>query len=576
MTDDSANVTTSCLAIGEKRPRRSGGCVGIFFQFFDWNRRFSKKKFFPKRLLPVPPDRAKEASNLLQIADAAQNDGVLSGGNINSAGNNGGQAPTLVARLMGLESMPSVQQIVKYSSGEHDELDTKPNPNPKATQIQQDFRPQKVQKTGTSDRRSVTRFGAEALQLKNVLTRSRKHHYSKLASPVPKSRNHLRRNSSRLIGAATRVLESGLQGRQKSKYAISYGARNRMNGENKNENVDVLSQQACCKNCGSLIDVSECKSKVNVGSSMSNSSFDQERELQPRNVASQDYVKGNTRRVDDVRVSFQSKDFVALNRSLTGQTRSRVPGKVDDKFDKRGKFENGPSHWQKRRTTRNGPRMVSNAQAAGKQSGSEAFRFNSQMKNRSETPVRLERRKNNKNATSCKPSDQKISLQHPFPLTGDCLSALVEEKLQELTSRVGYDLRINGNLPKRTPATSFQDLLCALSTERQVSQKNQTKLQKLEGLIANKNGDHLSPGSVLEASFSNDSCCSSSLEDNSGRTQHAVSISCSFGESQFQESEMNIFYSDDLFSNENTCNKLVVDLLTYIMQMLVDEIVVEC
>ncbi|KAM0057709.1 hypothetical protein Hdeb2414_s0005g00161521 [Helianthus debilis subsp. tardiflorus] len=592
MTDDSASVTTSCLAIGEKRPRRSGGCVGIFFQLFDWNRRFSKKKFFPKRLLPVPPDRAKEASKLLQIADAPQNDGVLSGGNNISAGNNGGQAPTLVARLMGLESMPSVQQIVKHSSGEHDELDA--NPNPKATQIQQDFRPQKVQKTGTSDRRSVTRFGAEALQLKNVLTRSRKHHYSKLASPVPKSRNQSRRNSSRLIGAATRVLESGLQGRQKSKYVISYGARNRMNGENENENVDVLSQQACCKNCGSLIDVSECKSKVNAGPSTLNSSFDQEQELQPRNVASRDYVKGNTRRVDDVRVSLQSKDFVALNRSLTGQTRSRIPGKVDDKFDKRGKLENGPSHWQKRRTTRNGPRMASNAQAAGKQIGSEAFRFNSQMKNRSETPVRLERRKNNKNATSCKPSDQKISLQHPFPLTGDCLSALVEEKLQELTSRVGYDLRTNVNPPKRTPVTSFQDLLCALSTERQVSQKNmevgpkrnhlpprsrcrfdhntrfclQTKLQKAEGLIANKNSDHLSPGSVLEASFSNDSCCSSSFEDNSGRTQHAVSISYSFGESQFQESEMNIFYSDDLFSNENTCNELVVDLVTYISQVL--------
>jgi hypothetical protein len=30
-------------------------------------------------------------------------------------------------------------------------------------------------------------------------------------------------------------------------------------------------------------------------------------------------------------------------------------------------------------------------------------------------------------------------------------------------------------------------------------------------------GDHLSPGSVLEASFSNDSCFSSSLDDSSGK-----------------------------------------------------------
>ena len=30
-------------------------------------------------------------------------------------------------------------------------------------------------------------------------------------------------------------------------------------------------------------------------------------------------------------------------------------------------------------------------------------------------------------------------------------------------------------------------------------------------------GDHLSPGSVLEASFSNDSCFSSSLDESSGK-----------------------------------------------------------
>ena len=30
-------------------------------------------------------------------------------------------------------------------------------------------------------------------------------------------------------------------------------------------------------------------------------------------------------------------------------------------------------------------------------------------------------------------------------------------------------------------------------------------------------GDHLSPGSVLEASFSNDSCISSSLDESSGK-----------------------------------------------------------
>ncbi|KAI3813479.1 hypothetical protein L1987_18204 [Smallanthus sonchifolius] len=619
--DDTVSVTTSCLAVADTRPRRTGGCVGIFFQLFDWNRRFSKKKLFCKRLLA--PDRAKEASkkfggdeklqNLRLIADEnigsfenKNNNGVSSGDNL--AGKNGVQTPSLVARLMGLESMPSVQRdkLVKDTSGEFrggrrqklvgedDELDKKLE--------KQDFRPQKLQKTGMVDRRSVTRFGAEALQLKNVLSRSRKHHHPKLASPVQNSGHQAKRNSSRLIGAATRVLESGLQARNKSKYTITSSARNRVKGEN----LESLSPQASCKNCGSLIDVSESKSKINVHPSVLSSSFVQEHKSQPQSFA---FPKENNRRPDDVRVSFQSKfsslpfngetkDFVALNRSLTGQTRPRVLGK----------FENGPSQWQKRRLTRNGPRMVSNAQSAGKQIGSEAWKPNYQgqignkncdgMAFRFNSPTRLERIKNNQNATSLrkcssKLSEEKIGLQKPFPLTGGTLGTLVEEKLQALTGRVGYDSRKNGNPSKRAPATIFQDLLCSLSMDRRIARNNmefrpkrnhlsrhsrcrydyntrfclQTKLQTARS-IGHRNSDHLSPASVLETSFSNESCCSSSLEDSSVQTQHAYSTTYSNEGSQFQDSQTNPFYSGVLFRKESTHNKLVVDLLTYISQVL--------
>lgn len=45
------------MAMVEKRPgqqqqRRVGGCVGIFFQLLDWNRRLAKKKLFSRKLLP--------------------------------------------------------------------------------------------------------------------------------------------------------------------------------------------------------------------------------------------------------------------------------------------------------------------------------------------------------------------------------------------------------------------------------------------------------------------------------------------------------------------------------------------
>ncbi|KAL8200489.1 hypothetical protein R6Q57_011828 [Mikania cordata] len=617
--DDTASVTTSCLAIADKRPRRSGGCVGVFFQLFDWNRRFAKKKLFSKRLLAS--DRAKQASKKLRGDDILlitdENNGSFSNKNNNGvsssdnpAGNNGVQTPSLVARLMGLESMPSVQhdKLLKDSSGEfrcgrrqkpvgeNNELDKKPS--------MKDFRPQKLQKTGMIDR-TVTKFGAEALQLRNVLSRSKKHHHHhpKLASPVQNSNRQSKRNTSRLIGAATRVLESGLQARNKSKYAITYTARNRMKGGN----LDLLSQQASCKTCGSLIEISESNSKKDVHPSMLNLSLDHEQELQPQNFAFQS-------KVNRLPANGETKNFVALNKSLTCQTESKVPGKVEDlKFDKRAKFENRSFQWQKRKLMHNRPRTVSNAQSTGKQIGSEvwkpdycgqignknsdrmAFRFNSQMKNRCEIATKSER-STTKSVQTCssKRIDKRICLQKSFPLKGDSLCALVEEKLQELTSKVGYNSRIDENQPKRTPAANFQDLLCSLSSERQITQNNinfsqkwihlsqhnrckydqntrfclQTKLQTTLGLIGLRNGDHLSPGSVLEASFSNESCCSSSLEDSSTRAQHAGSMSYSNEESQFQESETNPFYSGVLFRKDNTHNKLVVDLLTYISQVL--------
>lgn len=43
------------LTITEKKNsnnQKQGGCVGIFFQLFDWNRRVTKKRFFSNKLLP--------------------------------------------------------------------------------------------------------------------------------------------------------------------------------------------------------------------------------------------------------------------------------------------------------------------------------------------------------------------------------------------------------------------------------------------------------------------------------------------------------------------------------------------
>lgn len=44
--------TVKNLAITEKKPQKPGGCVGIFFQLFEWKKKLAKKKLFSKKLLP--------------------------------------------------------------------------------------------------------------------------------------------------------------------------------------------------------------------------------------------------------------------------------------------------------------------------------------------------------------------------------------------------------------------------------------------------------------------------------------------------------------------------------------------
>ncbi|PHU09888.1 hypothetical protein BC332_21748 [Capsicum chinense] len=109
---------SSAREMNERQPQRPCGCVGIFFQLFDRNRRFAKK-LFPKKLLS--PACLKQASKkfggdekqpkLRLIADE-------NSGGFPNAKNNGMtdtrceskremKAPSLVARLMGLESMPA-------------------------------------------------------------------------------------------------------------------------------------------------------------------------------------------------------------------------------------------------------------------------------------------------------------------------------------------------------------------------------------------------------------------------------------------------------------------------------------
>nr|ABE65748.1 unknown [Arabidopsis thaliana] len=283
MTGELQETTAPCAAITEKRPNRLGGCVGVFFQLFDWNRRFAKKKLFSRKsLLPGKQvskrfgGNEKMLKSKLNLIDDENRGSFPNRNEVMEVKKHEMRSPSLVARLMGLESMPS----------NHRDKGKNKKKKPLFSQIQDTdkcdlfdveeeeedsgvdkLRPQKMQRTtGVCDRRvAVKKFGSEALQIKNVLTRVRKHHqynhqHQKLASPVRSPR--MNRRSSRLIDAAARILEPG---KRNAKGAIAYpGSTGIRRFENAAKEPVVVSPEfqcgynnsvASCKSCGSLVDV---------------------------------------------------------------------------------------------------------------------------------------------------------------------------------------------------------------------------------------------------------------------------------------------------------------------------------
>ncbi|PHU05614.1 hypothetical protein BC332_26436 [Capsicum chinense] len=110
---------SSAREMNERQPQRPCGCVDIFFQLFDQNRRFAKK-LFPKKLLSSAC--LKQASKKFGGDEKQPKLRLIANensGGFRNAKNNGMtdtrceskremKVPSLVARLMGLESMPAV------------------------------------------------------------------------------------------------------------------------------------------------------------------------------------------------------------------------------------------------------------------------------------------------------------------------------------------------------------------------------------------------------------------------------------------------------------------------------------
>ncbi|XP_022148192.1 uncharacterized protein LOC111016924 [Momordica charantia] len=280
---------SSCLAISEKKTHKPGGCVGVFFQLFDWNRRLAKRKLFSRKLLP--PARTKQSTKKFKGGEkmpvsknhliADENRGGFP--NVKKNGNrctdiehkNEMRVPGLVARLMGLESMPVLSRERPKKTGFSNPCDSVEKKiveelNLEKASAKVEARPLKLQKTGQEERKVMRRIGAEVLQYKSVMSRSRKHHPPKFPSSaksprLPSGRNVSR--ASRLIDVASKILEPGLQASNRAKSAITlpksmhYSPNEvvpREIGVVPLEGYDSSQSfmgQASCRNCNNLLKV---------------------------------------------------------------------------------------------------------------------------------------------------------------------------------------------------------------------------------------------------------------------------------------------------------------------------------
>ncbi|KAG7586071.1 DUF3741-associated sequence motif [Arabidopsis thaliana x Arabidopsis arenosa] len=638
MTGELQETTAPCAAITEKRPNRLGGCVGVFFQLFDWNRRFAKKKLFSRKsLLPGKQvskrfgGNEKMLKSKLNLIDDENRGSFPKRGEVGELKKHEMRSPSLVARLMGLESMPS----------SHRDKGKNKKKKPLFSQIQDTdkcdlfdgeeeeeedsgfdkLRPQKMQRTtGVCDRRvAVKKFGSDALQIKNVLTRVRKHQqynshhqHQKLASPVRSPR--LNRRSSRLIDAAARILEPG---KRNVKCAIAYpGSSGFRRFENAGkEPVEVVvspefqcgynSSVASCKACGSLVDVNGTSPVVEeTGKSVACVSESTPFQRSKRNVfwrnedstdqvvrkalhrarydfngkhgkdemslpgfRNRDYhnkVLHREERFPPEARSFtlpskrgcsspanaikcKEKDFIAMNRGSTSRNHhSKSPVK----------FENSDLNLQRKSQTRveescnrsvlstpgrkrrlacdsghgrgssftsPGSKRLdgecscacSNGPSGSNETAFSSLKLGSLHRNYSQCCRETKERKGVQRVP--RPSFTKRP-----PLDVGTLG-LIQQKLKELASQEEDEVIGGSALPSKSASLILHELLSSLALEQRYNRdidmpyaetahrrKGKTELWSSVG---NANSEYTSPGSVLDASFSNESCFSNSFDN---------------------------------------------------------------
>ncbi|WOH10296.1 hypothetical protein DCAR_0729763 [Daucus carota subsp. sativus] len=272
-----SDTVSSLVAITEKKSHKPSSCTSVIFQLFHWNRRITKKK---KMLTQAG---AKQASKKFGSDDKLPRFPLITDKSITVPDSGKKQdmlTPGLVARLMGLDSMPAVQKTSCSEIGSgletvEDCLYGKHTENSETFSSKHELRPQKLQKTGSSGagKYAVTGFGAEAAPVKNILSRSKNYH-QKFAPPVKSSMSLSGRHASRLIDAATRILEPGLKSRNRAKSVLHDSSKkhhtfaNTVNTEATRGSTDGLLEGSYVMNDSKS--VNRCHNPLNIVNSRQN------------------------------------------------------------------------------------------------------------------------------------------------------------------------------------------------------------------------------------------------------------------------------------------------------------------
>ncbi|PKA58381.1 hypothetical protein AXF42_Ash013887 [Apostasia shenzhenica] len=222
---------------------RGGIKHGGFFHLFDWNRK-SRKKLFS-----VSPENSKQEKRAdhsfpgtrLRLVNEDETVGVLSlkgssdyscASSVTDEEGNGNRAPGIVARLMGLDSMPTSCEPLSTSLFDTQSLRSERshmrspefvvndqiNCSQMGTEVYSrkptEFRPPKMPSS------PIERFQTETLPPRSAKPVSLTHH--KLLSPIKNPRFISSRNASHIMEEAAKILEPALPSNTRTKACSSY------------------------------------------------------------------------------------------------------------------------------------------------------------------------------------------------------------------------------------------------------------------------------------------------------------------------------------------------------------------